>query len=192
MSDQQLTAKQWAFVREYAKSFDTKKAMRAGGYPADGSGRNGRKLLSKKHIIAAINREIEKGGVSAKPTVDGILKELMRIAFFDPKELFDDRGNPKPLSEIDEDTRRCIAGIEFAVDGRGEDAVTIHKYKVADKHKALENLGRHLAMFTDKIKIDPNKALENMTDDELRTTVRSLAEATGLTLGAATTSETQH
>ena len=41
------------------------------------------------------------------------------------------------------------------MDGRGEDARDVKRtrFKLADKKAALESIGRHLGMFTDKIKV---------------------------------------
>ena len=57
-------------------------------------------------------------------------------------------------------TRDKAAAIrEFVVDeymdGRGEDARPVKRtrFKLADKKAALESIGRHLGMFTDKIKV---------------------------------------
>ena len=41
------------------------------------------------------------------------------------------------------------------MDGRGEDARDVKRtrFKLADKKAALDDIGRHLGMFTDKIKV---------------------------------------
>ena len=45
--------------------------------------------------------------------------------------------------------------VDEYMDGRGEDARDIKRtrFKLADKKAALESIGRHLGMFTDKIKV---------------------------------------
>lgn len=182
------TDKQKAFVEEYVKDLNAARAAKAAGY----YGVHYRSLMKNKHVLKMINAKLEKNDIFVGPTIPRILTELMRIAFFDPKDLFNDDGTPKALSDIPEDARRCIAGIEFSLEGKGEDAVTMKKFKLADKHKALENLGRHLAMFTDKLKLDIPTELESMSDEQLADTVRQLAEATGLSLGVAETTKTKH
>lgn len=185
-----LTKRQLDFVFEYIKDMNARRAAKAAGMAED---RGPHLLRNNKAIVAEVDRQMKKQlGVFKEPTQERILIELMRIAFFDPAKLFDNRGNPLPLSMIDEDTRRCIAGIKFSVEGKGEDAEVIKEYKVIDKHKALENLGRYLAMFTDKMKIDVPTELEKMTDDQLRSTALELAKAAGLTISLADTAETKH
>lgn len=184
-----ITPKQAKFIEVYAATLDTVRSAKEAGYT---STREARRLLKKKHVLDAINTQMKSKGINIEPTIPRILQELMRIAFFDPKDLYYDDGTPKALTEISEDARRCIVGIEFALEGKGEDAVTIKKYKIADKHKALENLGRHLAMFTDKMKVDVNTELQNMNDEQLTDTIRSLAAATGISLSPASSSKTKH
>lgn len=184
-----ITEKQRKFITEYAKDLNCTRAAKAAGYYSEVEGR---RLMEKKHILDAINKELKKNEVFVGPTIPRILQELMHIAFFDPKELFDENGNPRPLSEIPEGVRRCIAGIEFAMEGRGDEAVTIKKYKIIDKHKALENLGRHLAMFTDKLKVDLPQELSSMSDEQLNSAIRQFASAAEGFLASTGSSETKH
>ena len=54
------------------------------------------------------------------------------------------------------------------VAGAGEKTVIQTKIKLADKRRALYDLGRHLAMFTDRRKTDGlEDTLAKMTDDQL-------------------------
>lgn len=186
---QVLTPKQLIFVNEYATHMDANRAAKAAGFSRK---EEPKRLMKKKHILDAINLALANKGVFAEPTAQRVLQELMAIAFFDPKDLLNDDGSPRALSDIPENARRCIAGIEFAMEGKGEDAVTVKKIKITDKHKALENIGRYLAMFTDKLKLDVPAQLDNMDDEQLRTTVRALAEATGIIDGSSEASKTKH
>lgn len=183
------TDKQWVFIKHYAATLNITESAQVARFSNESEGR---RLLKKKHIIDAVNREMAKVGNEANVTASRVLQELMRIAFFDPSKLFDDHGRPRPLSEMDEDTRRCINVISFTVEGRGDDATVVQQYKILDKIKALEHIGRHLAMFTDKLKVDTNTQLEQMSDDQLRDTVEQLAKATGFDLRAAKAPETKH
>ena len=168
-----ITPKQWIFIKEYAKDLNAARAAREAGYAQK---REHDRLMKKPHILEAINKEMNKAGVFTKPSVDRILTELMRIAFFDPKELFHDDGTPKNLTEISEDARRCIAGIDVSFEsrGKGEEPAVVRKYKIVDKHKALENLGRHLAMFNDKLKVDLPTELGQMSDDQIDSAINQL------------------
>jgi len=89
---------------------------------------------------------------------DRILLELVRLAMVDPIHAFDKQGNLRPLDQIPEDVRRAISGIEVEekTRGKGEDAepYRVKKVKFWSKEKALELLGKHKKLFTDKVEVD--------------------------------------
>lgn len=88
-------------------------------------------------------------------TVEKIEREYARIAFFDVRRLFHLDGTPKEVSELDEDTAAAIAGIEIEeiFEGTGMNRRKIgvvKKYKIADKLRALQDLGKFKGMFRDQ------------------------------------------
>ena len=186
-----ITPKQWLYIKGYASHMNAEKAGRDAGYKRK---QEWQRLMKKKHILDAINKEIAAKGIFIKPSVERILTELMRIAFFDPKELFHDDGTPKDLTEISEDARRCIAGIDLSLESRGKDEepAVIRKYKIVDKHKALENLGRHLAMFNDKLKVDLPTELGQMTDEQIDSAISQLTSVVTSLSAAAGKAKTSH
>lgn len=86
-----------------------------------------------------------------KCTVERVLREYGRIAFLDIGQAFQPDGSLKPIHEIPEDIRRSIAGIEVVNIGDGEGK--LHKIKILDKTKALQDLGKHLGMFIEKVEM---------------------------------------
>ena len=91
-------------------------------------------------------------------TVDRVLLEYSRLAFLDIRKAFDVNGNLKALVDLDDETAAAVAGIEFeeVFEGRGDGRSyvgRIHKIKLSDKLGALNSLGKHLAMFTDKVEL---------------------------------------
>ena len=73
---------------------------------------------------------------------ENVLRELRRLAYFDPRRLVDARGCPLPLSALDEDVAAALAAVEVREVG-GE---PVTKVKFPDKLRALELLSRHLSM----------------------------------------------
>lgn len=113
-----------------------------------------------KHVEVKSQIETAEAKLNEKldVTIERVRTELARLAFFDPAALFRDDGSIKPISELDEDTRRAIAGIDVneLFEGNGEDRAQvgyIKKMKLADKGMNLERLGRYLKMFTDKVEV---------------------------------------
>lgn len=80
------------------------------------------------------------------------MKEMARLAFHDPGQLFDDDGNLIPIKDLPEDARRAISSLDVDElwDGRGEDRRQVgstKKVRLWDKVSALEKLARIAGMF---------------------------------------------
>jgi phage terminase small subunit len=75
---------------------------------------------------------------------DRVLKEVAAIALFDPRKLFNDDGQPKQISELDDATAAAISSIKTVKTGEESSVV---EYKVNDKNQALEKLMRHLGLY---------------------------------------------
>ncbi len=150
-----LSRKQDLFVAEYLVSTNATKAAIAAGYAQNSAAVTGWKLLRKANIQAAIEAEKAKRFAKLEITAERVLKELARIAFFDPRKLFNADGSPKQINELDDDTAAVIAGLEVqelpAGTGADKHAHRLsRKYKLADKRGALELLGKRLNLFNGK------------------------------------------
>lgn len=150
-----LSRKHELFVAEYLVSTNATKAAIAAGYAQNSAAVTGCKLLRKANIQAAIEAEKAKRFAKLEITAERVLKELARIAFFDPRKLFNADGSPKQINELDDDTAAVIAGLEVQelLAGTGDDKHAhglSRKYKLADKRGALELLGKRLNLFNGK------------------------------------------
>ncbi len=101
-------------------------------------------------------------------TAEYTLRAITNIGHFDPRKLFDEKGNMKEIHELDADTARNIGGFEFVTlyDGSGDQKHALgqlRKIKLRDSLKALELEGRHQKLFTDKV--------EHGLDEEARRTI---------------------
>lgn len=116
---------------------------------------NSSKLLSNTKVKQRIEELAEERTERVKIDADDVLRELLRLASLDPGKLFDKNGKPLEIHELDEDTRKAIASFEFDVakekneDGETEHVRYVKRIRFWDKNKSLENLGRHLKLFTD-------------------------------------------
>lgn len=149
-----LNAKQARFVAEYLKDLKAGPAAIRAGYSAKTAETCGPRLLRNAQVAAAVAEKQAKR--LGKLELDGevILGELLRIARVDIAEAFEEDGNLRPLSEIPEDVRRAVAGIEIddRWEGKGEDATryTVKKLKFWDKPRALELLAKNLGLLVDR------------------------------------------
>lgn len=88
-----------------------------------------------------------------------IVGELMQMLTADITQAFDANGSLKPIDQIPEDVRRCIAGLEVSeiwgnvlVGDNNERMQTgvLKKIKFWDKNKATELMAKHLKMLVEK------------------------------------------
>lgn len=156
-----LTAKQAAFVREYLVDLNATQAAIRAGYSKNRAGEIGYQLLQKTTIQAAIKEEMDKRAERTEITADKVLKEFAKLAFFDPRNLFDEKGNPKDITELDDNTAAALAGLDVVQEYDPETGVTSYtkKYKLASKQSALDSLGRHLGMFLDRSEVNASVAV---------------------------------
>lgn len=150
------------FCHEYIKDLNGKRAAIAVGYSEKGASVCATKLLKQPDVRSLIQALMDKRSKRMDITADRVLEEIARSAFFDIGDLYNESGAIKPLHEIESQARRAIASIESQelFEGFGKDRIqTGHtkKLKLNDKLKALELLGRHLKLFTDKVEHVSNK-----------------------------------
>ncbi len=130
-------------------------------------------LLAGKDKIRARLKELQDEVKERNiVTVEKVLKEYCKLAFFDPRNLFNENGQPKEITELDSDTAACIAGLDVAenYDFNGEEKEFIgytKKYKLADKRAALDSIAKHLGMFVDKkeVKLEGSIIKVELTED---------------------------
>lgn len=148
-SSKKLTPKQKRFVEEYIISLNASDAARKAGYSEKSSGWIGQQLLVKTHVLEAIQSALQKRSAKTQVTAEMVITELAKIAFADVRKLFDDQGLLKSTTDLDDFTAGAVGSIE-AADGT-ELKLPLKKIRMCDKKGALELLGKHLGMFSDRI-----------------------------------------
>lgn len=166
----ELTEKQRAFVREYLVDLNGKQAAIRAGYAAASAEVQASRLLRNAQVKAAVDEALAARAERVEVKADDVLRELLRLARVDIGEAFDEHHNLRPLKEMSAEVRRAIAGIEITALG-GEKVGSITKVKFWPKVQALELLGKHLKLFTEKH--------EHSGETGLTVVVQSLAEGKG-------------
>lgn len=123
------------------------------------------KLLTTVNVKNYLEPKARKNVDKAQLSAENVLKEIARIAFINPKNLFTVDNNLVPINELPDEIAACIESIEFhEITGK------VKKYKLNSKVKGLEMLGRYFKLFTDKFEHSgPNEGpieIVKMTDDE--------------------------
>lgn len=146
---EKLTDKQKRFVAEYLVDFNATKAAIRAGYSQNTARSIGSENLTKPDIQEAIQKERDRLLKRTEITQEKVLQEYARIAFFDPRKLFDDDGNPRPVSELDNDTAAALSGLDVVKEVDPDSGVTSYtkKYRVSNKLGALDSLAKHLGLF---------------------------------------------
>jgi phage terminase small subunit len=153
---QKLTPKQAAFCREWVKDYCGAHAAERAGYAKNRSNMAAFGLMRKPHVQAEIAR-LQKAAVArADVTVDQVVNELRRIAFAQSSDVVRVKRRHVVVTETDmltDDQRAAVAEVSETDHGI--------RVKQHDKVKALELLGKYLAMFTDRTELsgDPNAPL---------------------------------
>lgn len=141
-----LTPKQAAFVREYLVDLNATRAAIRAGFPAKSAASQASRLLKNAKVRQEIDKAKSTRAARVDVKADEILRELMRIGYSDPGKLLNATGYLLPLNEVPEEVRRTIASVEMGGDGGT-------KIKFWPKTTALELLGKHLKLFTDKTEL---------------------------------------
>lgn len=155
-----LNDRQAEFVRQYLVDLNATQAAIRAGYSPKTANRNGPRLLSNAVVAAAVTEAMAKRAEETKLSADSVVQELARLAFanmLDYIRITQDGDPAVDLSRITRDQAAAIleVQVEDYLDGRGEDAREVRrvKFKLADKKGALELLGKHLQMFTERVDV---------------------------------------
>ena len=180
-TEQALTKKQEAFARAVAQGKTQSDAYRA-AYSAKKMPDNqvwvrASELMANSKVTVRVADLSQKGAEKAELSIAMVLKEAMRLAFFDPRKLLDADGKLKPIKDLDDDTAAAIAAFEVE---EGKDGKIKSKYKVVDKNPALERLFKHLGMFEADNK--QKHPIQEMDENMLAAFVARKAKEAGIVL----------
>lgn len=95
----------------------------------------------RQEVIAKVQRET---GI----TLERTLREIARGAFHDARKFFDDSGNLKKITDLDDETATALAGFEANEITAGENVIgSTKKVKLADRKGYLDMLMKHLGGY---------------------------------------------
>lgn len=154
-----LTPKQKAFVDEYQIDLNGAHAAIRAGYSPKSAGAIASDLLDKPHIADEIARRMAARSKRTGVNADRVIRELAKIAFANITDIVELNGQIKAEAYTEEDTA-AIASIKI----RGNEFMEEREIKLFDKLRALELLGKHCALWNDKLKVDGDLSLSITVD----------------------------
>ena len=150
-----MTKKQKRFVEEYLIDLNATQAAIRAGYSPDTAQQMGSENLSKPVIRNAVDKAIAERSRRTGINQDRVIQELAKIAFLNPVDVID-MDTATIQGEANRDDTACIASVKVKNIPTDDGVITEREVKTYDKLKALELLGKHLGMFTDKVKLEGN------------------------------------
>lgn len=154
-----LLPKQAAFVAEFLIDGNATQAAIRAGYSPKSAHVVCHEILKNPRVAAVLATKQAEIDARMKVRLDAmelteerVAREIARLAFFDPRKMFGADGRPLNITELDDDTAACIAGLEVLeqYEGVGEDRELVglvKKYKVTDKNAALDKAAKILGLF---------------------------------------------
>lgn len=176
-----LNDKQRRFVDEYLIDLNATQAATRAGYSQKTARQQGERLLSNADIQTALTSRMKAREHRTEITQDRVLQEIARVAFFDPRKLFNDDGSPKRLVDLDDDAAAVVAGLDVATIGNADVGIgQVMKYKIADKLKAIDQCMSHLGMGKTKVEVTGKdggpQVHAQVTPEQLAEAVRSVRD----------------
>jgi phage terminase small subunit len=156
------------FAQAYiANGGNASEAAKAAGYSPKTAGVQGHRLLKDVQVQRLIAASAEDLAKKYELTADRVVRSIVQEINFDPANLFDQHGRMKTVSEMDEDTRAALVGVEVTeeVVTRGRSKTPIGtlrtaKVKWVPKQSAREQAMKHLGMFkADNVQRNPLEGL---------------------------------
>ncbi len=188
-----LNERQERFCNEYLIDLNATQAAIRAGYKEKTAYSMGQRLLKNVEVQNYIQERKQDRVERTEITQDMVIRELALIAFSNAADyasiiekqavintengvavsLFDEDGNPvmyrtvEPVltAELTEDQKRALAVIK-----KGKDGFEVKPY---DKVRALELLGKHLGMFTEKVEMSGqvNNPFAGLSTEDLKALV---------------------
>jgi phage terminase small subunit len=160
-----LSDKQEQFCREYIVDLNGTQAAIRAGYKENSARQIATENLSKPYIQDRIQQLMNERSKRTDITADRVLQELAKIGFADVKDFLSFRTE---RTLVDHYEGKPIYGYQNIVELKPSDEVDgtlinevslkdgALKFKLHDKMAALDKIGRHLKLFTDKVDVTGN------------------------------------
>lgn len=144
-----MTPKQEQFCREYLIDLNATQAAIRAGYSARTAGSQGERLLRNAAIQGRISELKQEREQRTRRTADEVIRRLWQIVEADGRKAFHPDGTPISPADLPDDLAVAMSAIEVG------DTL---KIKLNDRLKALDLLGKHHSLYTERVEQTGNAA----------------------------------
>ena len=142
------------FVAEYVIDHNGARAARAAGYSKRTANVMASQLLARADVQKLVVEAVDEILKTTKMTAEGILEEIRRQVYRDPRRLVHKDGTPKKLIELTAEEAAMLDQINVSPDG----AVT---YMLRSRHRYIEMAAKHFSLLTVRTEVaDHQKVIE--------------------------------
>lgn len=152
-------------VQEYLIDLNQTQAAIRAGYSPISANQQAVKLFANASIRARVEEMLAERSARTGVNQDRIVRELARIAFAQAPDVINIE-DATLRTDANEDDLAVIQSVKVksipTADGIGHE----REIRLADKIKALELLGKHTGMFTDKLELSGKLPLQVVIEDD--------------------------
>ena len=148
-----MTDRQKRFCDEYLIDLNATQAAIRAGYSPNAAREIGCENLTKPNIKNTIDKALAERSKRTGLNAERVITELAKIAFVNPADVID-FVSATVLCDANRDDTAAISSVKVKTISSEDGDITEREVKTYDKIKALELLGKHLGLFTEKIDVD--------------------------------------
>lgn len=148
-----LTDKQQKFVEEYLIDLNATQAAIRAGYSVNNADKIGSELLGKTRVSQAIKEAMAERSRRTGISADRVLIEIAKLAFVNPANVINMEDGTVRTDATDDDLA-CVQSVKKKRSSSDTGSSTENEVKLYDKKAALELLGKHLGIFTERFKVE--------------------------------------
>ena len=160
-----LNQRQARFVAEYLIDLNASAAYVRAGYRARGTNAvkaSASRLLTHADVAAAIAAAQAAALGRSQLTATRVLEEMRRLALSDMREYYDAAGNLKTMAQLTAEQGAALSSVESVrknIDSADGETDTVWRVRLWDKVRALEMLGKHFALLTERVSVEADEKL---------------------------------
>jgi phage terminase small subunit len=163
-----LNAKQLLYVSLYLDTLDGTLSAQLAGYSKKSAADRSKDLQRNPKVREAIDKGLLEKEQTLKDKCIKTMEHAYAQATADIGELFDDEGNPLPLSKMPRDARRAIQAIEVEFeyvtdeDGKERRVPKLARIKLHDKRASQELFAKFADKLKEKVQLDATQSYADM------------------------------